>query len=309
LCNNPTLVFASLLFDDDSSRVTNVGAEQLLAESEDGDAGWATEADIEGPFEEGFVAIQKSIVKGNAHFVSVELLLFLLPLQLLLVLLQHVAHLQLQLLGQILLQVPTHFLPVLTVPISHCKEMRVFQSAEVRSRNEGILVHFVRVTGREACLRGVGKLRHRVSEHLLWVAWIVSKWSHGGRVHRLLRFLGFLRSGQWWVSLLLLGFQVALLLVLIISLIILPGDALWVFAAWWMLWLIFFKLSWSIILSLALTSSMRNLTIVRNWSNWLYCLILVERQSTIKADEVRGDSNIHNVHVDVNCVLIWLVMS
>jgi hypothetical protein len=137
-----------LVLDYDTSRVANVGAEELLSECEHRDTSGATESYIHYAGEQLVIAIQESVVEGNADLVSVESLVLLILLQLLGVLFEHEAKLSVEVLRQLLLEELTYLLSVLAVTISNGKEVTVFETAEVRNCDPHILIHLVGIARR-----------------------------------------------------------------------------------------------------------------------------------------------------------------
>ena len=77
-------------FADNASAVAHVNAEQLLAQGEDADACAAAESDVQIGIEQLLVAIQECIVKGDAAFVGIQLLV-VAALQVVVVFTEHVA--------------------------------------------------------------------------------------------------------------------------------------------------------------------------------------------------------------------------
>lgn len=161
------------ILDDDASGVTYVYAEQLLAEGHDADACGPREADVHHAREELFVAVEEGVVERDADLVSVQCLVVLLLEQVLVVLLEHEAHLCLDELRQALLHVARHFPPVLTVAVRHREKVAVLEAAEVGHCDPRILVLLVRVGGRLARLGGEGKLSHTVGVHLTGIRGVV----------------------------------------------------------------------------------------------------------------------------------------
>ena len=64
-------------------------------------------------------------------------------LQILSILFEHVAHLCLKMLRQLLFEEITDLFTMLAVSISHCKEMRIFESTEMGHRDPHVLIDFV----------------------------------------------------------------------------------------------------------------------------------------------------------------------
>ena len=89
------------------------------------------------------------------------------------VLLEHEAHLSLDELGQALLHIARDLAPKLAVAISYREEVAVLEAAEVRHSNPGILVLLVRVRGRLARLCSERELRHAVGVHLARVSRVI----------------------------------------------------------------------------------------------------------------------------------------
>jgi hypothetical protein len=72
-------------------------------------------------------------------------------------------------LRQLLLQVARHLLAMLAVTVGDGEKVAELHTAEMRHRDPHVLVHLVRVTWRDTCLRGEGELGNRVGVHLLGV--------------------------------------------------------------------------------------------------------------------------------------------
>lgn len=89
LSNNLTCYVSCFLFDDDSTRIANIGAEEFLAHGENSDAGRPTESDVEHAREKLFIAVKERIVKSNAHLIRVKLLLLASLLEIFFILLHH----------------------------------------------------------------------------------------------------------------------------------------------------------------------------------------------------------------------------
>ena len=89
------------------------------------------------------------------------------------VLLEHEAHLSLDELRQALLHIARDLAPELAVAISDREEVAVLETAEVRHGNPGVLVLLVRVRGRLARLCSERELRHAVGVHLARVGRVV----------------------------------------------------------------------------------------------------------------------------------------
>ena len=135
----------SCVFDDDAARVAHIDAEELLAEGHDADAGGAGESDVHHTAEELLVAVEEGIVEGDARLIRVQSLVVLLLEEVLVVLLEHEAHLSFDELRQALLHVRGDLAAVLAVTISDGEEVTVLESTEVRHRNPSVLVLLVRV--------------------------------------------------------------------------------------------------------------------------------------------------------------------
>ena len=135
------------VLDNDATGVAYVNAEQLLAKCHDADTGASREADIHNAAEEFLVAVEECVVEGDANLIRVQVLIVLLLEQVLVILLEHVAHLRFNELGQTLLHVAGNFATVLTVPISHSEKVAVLETAEVWHRDPGVLILLVGVRG------------------------------------------------------------------------------------------------------------------------------------------------------------------
>ena len=161
------------VLDNYAAGVTNINAEELLSEGHDADASGAGEANVHHTAEQLLVAVQEGVVKGDANLVSVQSLIILLLKEVIVVFLEHEAHLGLDELGQALLHVARDLAAELAVAIGHREEVAVLEAAEVRHRNPGVLVLLVRVRGRLACLCSERELRHAVGVHLARVGRVV----------------------------------------------------------------------------------------------------------------------------------------
>ena len=161
------------VFDYDTTRVTHVDAEELLTEGHDADTGGSRESDVHHAAEELLVAVEEGIVEGDTGLICVQGLVVLLLEEVLIVLLEHEAHLSFDELGQALLHVGRDFTAVLTVTIGDGEEVTVLEATEVRHCNPSVLVLLVRVRGRLACLGGESELSHAIREHLSWIRRII----------------------------------------------------------------------------------------------------------------------------------------
>ena len=66
-------------FNDNSSRIAHIHAEELLTQRHHGDACRSRESDVHLAIEEFFVAVKEGIIEGNAYFIGVEsLVIFVL---------------------------------------------------------------------------------------------------------------------------------------------------------------------------------------------------------------------------------------
>lgn len=133
------------VLDNDATRVAHIDAEELLSEGHDADTSRAGESDVHHATEELLVAVQESIVEGNAGLVRVQRLVVLLLQEVLIVLLEHEAHLGLDELRQALLHIRADFTTVLTVAIGDGEEVTVLEAAEVRNCDPSVLVLLMRV--------------------------------------------------------------------------------------------------------------------------------------------------------------------
>ena len=141
--SNDRVVSPALHYD--TTRVANVGAEQLLAHGQHGDARGAAESDIEDAAEQLIVAVEEGVVECDAHLVRVQVLFFLRLLQVLGVSFEHELKLCLEVLRQLLLEVAAHLLTVLAVAIGDREEVAELHPTEVRHRDPHVLVDLVRV--------------------------------------------------------------------------------------------------------------------------------------------------------------------
>lgn len=160
--------------DNDAAGVAHVHAEQLLPERHDGHAGRAGEADVHHAAEELLVAVQERVVERDADLVRVQLLVCSLLQQLLIVLLEHKAHLGFDELGQPLLHERADFAAVLAVAVGDSEEVAVLEAAEVGHSDPRVLVRLVGIRRRLPGLGSEGELGHAVREHLPRVRRVVA---------------------------------------------------------------------------------------------------------------------------------------
>lgn len=67
------------------------------------------------------------------------------------------------------LEVPTDFLPMLTVSISNSEEVAVLQATEVGNGDPSILINLVRVARGKACFSSECEFCNAISKHLLGI--------------------------------------------------------------------------------------------------------------------------------------------
>jgi len=161
--------FSVVNLNHDATGVAHIRTDQLLAQGHNTDTSATAEPDIQIPREQFFIRVEEGVVEGDADLVGVEELVYLAFLQVFAVLSEHKSHLRVKILRQSLLQIATHFLTVLAMAVRHRKKVAVLEAAEMRHGNPAVLVYFVGVGGRGACLRSEGKFGHAVGEHLLGV--------------------------------------------------------------------------------------------------------------------------------------------
>ena len=78
----------------------------------------------------------------------------------------------LNLFGQYTLDKLTHWLSVDSMSVSHSEEMSSPVFSEMRKDQEGVLVHFIWVLWRVACLGGKGEFSHAVIKLFAGLSWL-----------------------------------------------------------------------------------------------------------------------------------------